>query len=100
MKNWNTCDCCLNCRNFSFWDGDYVCPWHWELHQAGYQNKGGYIINTWMNEDIDQTMQTPETCPDYDKNNDIEERNNWMHDEYARFMKWKEEKALLNSFVH
>lgn len=54
--------CCLNCGGFVWWDGDYCCVRHMDIHQYGYKN------GIWMNEDIIRTMETPETCEDYDYN--------------------------------
>ena len=68
-------DCCLNCECFCFWDGDYCCFPHMQIHQYGaYQyrefnhnpNKG-FSADTRMFGDIDKTMVLGKDCEDYKK---------------------------------
>lgn len=73
MKDFTNKKCCLTCDGFCFWDGDYCCFPHMDIHQNGawrypqFDNKpnGGFFSDTRMFSDIDKTMETPETCKDY-----------------------------------
>ena len=77
-------DCCLNCHDFRFWDDDYCCITKMKIHQYGYDNEnGGYGAYTFMNEDIDNTMETPETCKDYSFDDNKE-----YIEEYKKFKEW------------
>lgn len=70
--------CCLNCQGFAFWDGDYCCVPNMSIHQFG----NGDI---YMNEDIDNTMQTDETCEEYEYSNKHPE----YEEEYKKFKEWQ-----------
>lgn len=83
MKDFINIDCCLNCKAFAFWDGDYVCTMQMKIHQYGMKNHS-YISQTWMNKDIENTMQTSIECKDYQKDSD-----NWFILEYQKYLKWK-----------
>ena len=94
MIDYTNKDCCLNCCNFSFWDGDYCCVSHMQIHQYGFD----IHYYPYMNEDIDNTMETPETCKDYSKfNNDISEM---MYDEYKKYKELQKLCVQLESFVN
>lgn len=83
-KDFSNVDCCLNCKNFRWWDGDYCCVADMKIHQFGFGNQnGGYFGTTYMNEDIDNTMQTPETCDDWKK---------YIHHQYIQkeYLKFKD----------
>lgn len=77
--------CCLNCAGFCWWDGDYCCTKEMSIHQYGYPN--GF----WMNEDIDNTMETPETCEEYEyrHHDTYPESENIYIKEYKKFKEWK-----------
>lgn len=97
MKNYKNEKCCLNCDSFHWWDGDYCCIRKWKIHQYGYGHEnGGFFAYPGMNEDIDNTMKTPETCKEYEytsHNEDIEEEYKKfkeyqkMQNEYYKFTK-------------
>ncbi len=95
-KDYRNKKCCLNCKHFVLWDSDYCCISNMKIHQYGYgRQNGGYFGYTYMNEDIDNTMQTPETCDDYkhtSKNIDI-------NLEYSRFKEYQEMINNYNKFI-
>lgn len=72
IKDFTNKKCCLTCDGFCWWDGDYCCTQKMDIHQFGYSN------GNWFNEDIDNTMQTSETCKDY-------EYTHMTHDKYTEF---------------
>ena len=90
IKNYTNKDCCLNCCNFSFWDGDYCCVSHMQIHQYGFD----IHHYPYMNEDIDNTMETPETCEDYSKC-----ENDWIIEEYKKYKELQKLCKKLESFV-
>lgn len=86
IKDFTNKKCCLNCEGFCWWDGDYCCTKKMKIHQFGYGNSnGGYFGTTYMNKDIDNTMETPETCEDYvySSKNDY-----FIKEEYKKFKEW------------
>lgn len=86
MKNFCDKECCLNCSHFAFWDGDYCCTAEMKIHQFGFAD------DIFFNVDIDNTMETPDTCGDYDERYSKEISDMYM-DEYK---KWKEWDILCN----
>lgn len=38
MKDFTHIDCCINCENFCFWDGDYCCLPNFMIHQYNITN--------------------------------------------------------------
>lgn len=88
--------CCLNCAGFCWWDGDYCCTKNMEIHQYGYPN--GY----WMNEDIIKTMETPETCEDYEyaHHETYPESENIYIKEYNKLIEWIRLQDELAKFVN
>ena len=100
MKDYTNKDCCLNCEGFCWWDGDYCCTKHMEIHQYGYGNKnGGYTSYPFMNEDIDNTMETTETCEDYDKITYNPKLNQYI-DQYKKFKEFDKLCKQLYNHVH
>ena len=88
MIDYRDRECCLTCQGFAFWDGDYCCIRKWKIHQYGYGHEnGGFFAYPWMNEDIDNTMKTPETCKDYKKNNS---KYQLYTSEYKKFKQFQE----------
>ncbi len=98
LKDFSNKKCCLNCDGFCWWDGDYCCTKEMKIHQYGIQyypefdhnpNKG-YFADTRMFGDIDNTMQTPETCEDYDyrHHETYPESDNIYIKEYKKFKEW------------
>lgn len=87
-KDFSNKDCCLNCQGFVFWDGDYCCFPNFKIHQYGYSN------GIWMNEDIDNTMKTPETCEDYEKITYPSILNEYL----AEYKKFKEYQEMINNY--
>ena len=93
MKDFTNKDCCLNCYNFEWWDGDYCCVPHLKIHQYGFD----IHHYPYMNEDIDNTMQTPETCEDYlTLNNDW---SDWIIEEYKKYKELQKLCKNLENFV-
>lgn len=86
MKNFCDKKCCLNCSHFAFWDGDYCCTAEMKIHQFGFAD------DIFFNVDIDNTMETPDTCGDYDERYSKKISDMYM-DEYK---KWKEWDILCN----
>lgn len=84
MKDYTNTKCCLNCNAFCWWDGDYCCTIKMKIHQYGYYPKNGYTA--WFNEDIDNTMETPDTCPKYIY--DIYNKQCYI-EEYKKFKEWE-----------
>lgn len=81
-KDFSNVDCCLNCKNFTWWDGDYCCVSDMKIHQFGFGNQnGGYFGTTYMNEDIDNTMKIKEECDDWEKYN----HRQYIQKEYLKF---------------
>lgn len=87
MKDFTHKKCCLNCDGFCWWDGDYCCTKEMKIHQYGMLYPYGYW---WMNKDIDNTMQTPETCEDYEyaHHEKYPEYDNPYIKEYKKFKEW------------
>ena len=75
--------CCLNCDGFCWWDGDYCCTKEMKIHQYG----NGSIH---MTEDIEKTMETPDTCEDYEytHHEKYPESDNPYIKEYKKFKEW------------
>lgn len=95
-KDYRNKKCCLNCKNFVWWDGDYCCVSDMKIHQYGFGNQnGGYLGTTYMNEDIDNTMQTPETCDDYEHTF----KNIYINLEYSKFKEYQEMINNYNKFI-
>ena len=84
MKDFTNKKCCLNCDGFCWWNGDYCCTKEMFIHQYGYKN------GPWFNEDIDNTMETPDTCEDYEytHHETYPESNNPYIKEYKKFKEW------------
>ena len=83
--------CCLVCDGFCWWDGDYCCTKNFKIHQFGFGNEnGGYFDYPYMNEDIDNTMETCETCVDYSyiHHEKYPEIQNPYKKEYKKFKEW------------
>ena len=102
MIDYTNKECCLTCDGFCWWDGDYCCTKHMEIHQYGYGNEnGGFTAYPYMNEDIDNTMQTPETCEDYDYTHHAgypESENEYIK-EYKKYKELQKLCKKLESFV-
>ena len=102
MKDFTNKKCCLTCDGFCWWDGDYCCTKHMKIHQYGYGNEnGGFTAYPYMNEDIDNTMQTPETCEDYDYTHHAgypESENEYIK-EYKKYKELQKLCKKLESFV-
>ena len=83
--------CCLTCDGFCWWDGDYCCTKEIKIHQFGYGNEnGGHTAYPFMNRDIDKTMETPETCEDYEycHHEKYPESENDYIRQYKKFKEW------------
>ena len=87
LKDFLNKKCCLNCDGFCWWDGDYCCTKEMKIHQYGMLYPYGYW---WMNSDIDKTMETPETCKDYEytHHEKYPESDNPYIKEYEKFKEW------------
>lgn len=102
IKDFTNKDCCINCENFCYWDGDYCCFPHFMIHQynityySEYDNKPnkGYFSDNRMFNDIDNTMMGPDTdkqCQDYVKwgtNMKVKNCPNDIFEEYKKFKTW------------
>lgn len=81
MKNFCDKKCCLTCSHFALWDGDYCCASEMTIHQLGING------DIFFNVDIDNTMETPDTCEDYEDRYSKDISNMYM-DEYKKWKKW------------
>lgn len=81
FKDFTNKECCITCNGFCWWDGDYCCIKKMKIHQYGILYPYGY---PWMNEDIDNTMKTLETCEEYE----YDPYNYEYIEEYKNFKKW------------
>lgn len=97
MKDFRNIDCCLNCKTFCWWDGDYCCTQHMSIHQYGMSTNGGYIDPAWMNDDINNTMKTAEECEDYEK---CEYPRPEIMKPYNSLCELNEQRELYNKFVN
>lgn len=57
IKNGKVQECCVNCRHFALWDGDFCCVQNMEIMQFGDD----------FNETILLSIKTPNTCDMYEK---------------------------------
>lgn len=89
IKDFSHKKCCLNCDGFCWWDGDYCCTKEMKIHQYGILYPYGYM---WMNKDIENTMQTPETCIEYNYRHHkrYPESDNEYIKEYRKFREWQD----------
>ena len=75
MKDFTHIDCCINCENFCFCDGDYCCLPNFMIHQYNVTNypeldnkpNKGFFSDSRMFRDIDRTMKLGKDCEDYHK---------------------------------
>ena len=99
MKDFTYKDCCINCENFCFWDGDYCCFPNFKIHQYNityypeYDTKPnkGYFSDNRMFGDIDNTMVLGKDCEDYHKWGTymyVPDCPNDHLEEYKRFKEW------------
>lgn len=93
-------DCCLNCECFCFWDGDYCCFPHMQIHQYGadqyhefnHNPNKGFFADTRMFGDIDKTMVLGKDCEDYKKWGTYMYTDLMSNDfisEYKKFKAWE-----------
>lgn len=96
MKDFCNKKCCLTCRHFAFWDGDYCCASEMNIHQFNFND------GIWMNKDIDNTMETPDTCEDYEDRYipKIEGYQNMYVEEYKKWKEWDKLCYQLNQHVN
>jgi len=83
IKDFSYKKCCLNCDGFCYWDGDYCCIKEMSIHQYGNESEQ-------MTCDIDNTMQTPETCKKYKyaHHEKYPKSDNLYIKEYKKFKEW------------
>ena len=84
--------CCINCRSFAWWDGDFCCVNHMKILQHA---DNGYFIN----EDILKTIKDPLSCPDYEyeENDDIREM---YESEFKKFIEFKKMQDEYYNYTH
>ena len=99
FKDFTNKDCCINCENFCFWDGDYCCFPNFKIHQYNITyypefdskpNKG-YFSDNRMFGDIDNTMVLGKDCEDYHKWGTymyVPDCPNDHLEEYKKFKEW------------
>lgn len=59
--------CCLTCKNFAYWDGDYCCVPNFLILQDGIcKDRGGYHDPAWMTSQLEKNMKFANDCPDYE----------------------------------
>lgn len=99
MKDFTHIDCCINCENFCFCDGDYCCLPNFMIHQYNVTNypeldnkpNKGFFSDSRMFRDIDRTMKLGKDCEDYHKWGTymyVHDCPNTYLEEYKKFKEW------------
>lgn len=97
-KSGKVAKCCINCKHFAFWDGDYCCIDKMAILQEGLHDNRGYIEHPYMTTQLEDNMQTPKTCEEYEYKEGIAKAD--YEYEYKKFRELQDQIELLEKYTN